>query len=347
MLLHLNNEHRITTTDVRSAQRRTRGILTDNFEPCNGTEVKSFIARSLCLWFVEDMIPYNAVNGKGFQSFMLRHKLINSIEELPSNVTLSGSALNDLYTIAKADLKRMLTKAPKVITITIDMWTSPCGAVPYITICLRYFDDDFVLKNFTLTTEHLPRPHTAIAIAKCIEENLEEHGLLGRLIILVGDNGANILAVMTHLKNAKYFQRCYAHQFHLVLTSDAPKRSCFKKFSDVLKKLKRTHGALAYQLSTLKDINKHIQTQNFFKYIQELEEMYKQLQLDEEINVGIPSLGELGDDALIEMEENKGFQRMTGFHKENATRWFSQQKMVESYLTNVGKLFYKLVFSLN
>lgn len=338
MLHHLNNTHKIVTTDIVSAHKRSRGVLEDNFEPRNGTEQKSFITRSLCLWFVEDLIPYNAVNGKGFQSFMLRHKLIKSTDELPSNASISGSALNDLYVLAKEDLKQILTKSPKVIILTIDMWTSPCGAVPYITICLRYLNEDLEMQNFTLSTEHLPRPHTAIAIAKCIEEVLQEHGLTDKLIILVGDNGANVIAVMHHLKNAKYFQRCFAHQFHLILTSDSPKMSNFKEFSDILKILKRIHGALAYQLSTLKDINKHIQTQHFFKYIDELEGMYRDLQLDEEIAVGIPTLSELADDVLIEMDEIASLKKTTGFHKANATRWFSQKRTVDSYIINTGKI---------
>jgi hypothetical protein len=339
MLHHLDSYHQLSSPKIAAVHKRSSSILDLNASPRSKSEKKSMFARSTALWIARDLLPFNVVNGPGFQDWMLTNKFVTSLEEIPSNSTISNSALNDVYLMVQDAFKRRILNAPKTIVIITDLWTAKCGAIPYITICMKYLDKDFKLQNFTITTEHLPRPHESVVIAKCIEENLQENNLGDRNVIGVGDMGANVRGVKNFMTKMKVYIDCEAHKIHKNLTSDVIKDPRWEKAKDILGVLKRIHGALCYQLVKLREIYMQQQAEDFLNYLSTLENLRQELVDDE--NVPYFPNDEESSQSLQEAFANfsQGLSRPTSFEKPNVTRWFSMMRMVESFLKNMGKHF--------
>lgn len=338
LLVHLDQHHQISTTDIRSVENRTLKLFDPSHAANSQNEKKSLLARSITMWLTEDLLPFNVVNGEGFKKFLKRHKIVQRPDEIPSNVTIATSALNDIFLIVKNKVTTLISNAPKVVTFTADMWTAKYGCTPYITLTMRYLDEEFNLKQFNLSTEHLPRPHTAINIARCIEGNFKDFSVDDRIFIGVGDSGRNICATINFMDALKEFIKCIGHKIHLCLTADVIEDERWASAKQLFSLLKRIHGVLVYQLPKLKEIYLQQQAESFLNYLSDLELLSEELSVDEDVPFypGDEETHEKIQEAYAEFSE--GFETPTIFHKSNVTRWFSQKNMVESALKNYGNL---------
>lgn len=250
---HLDMQHQINSNNVQAIENRTLPAFNPLETPRSSAMSKSILGRSLAMMICEDLLPFNIVSGNGFKNFLLRNKIVHNVEEIPTNVSISTSCLNDIYVLVRQRLISILTEAPHVINFATDLWTSKHGSIPYITLCVRFMDKNLKLQNFTLTTEHLPKPHTSQNIAKILQEIFLECEIDDRNFIAVGDNGKNVKAIPRHLSSILTYISCLAHNIYFILTTDIERDERMKPALDVIKLLKRIHGALVYQLPQLKE----------------------------------------------------------------------------------------------
>lgn len=343
---HLISIHNITNlVNTKLVERRTQNIF--NSSESGTTNQKTVWARRTALWLCEDLLPFNLVNGSGFRKWMVRNKYINNESQIASNVTISQSALNDCYEIVKAAFKEKLSSAPSTITLVTDLWTS-LGKQPFLTISIRFLDNNLNLINMGLSTEPLPHPHTGEAIAAAIKVNLDEANLSNKSIIAVGDNGRNIIRIGPHfngntyvpplLPDCKQYMRCLGHRIHLVLNQDSTKHDNFKIVMNLIGKIKKIHGVLAYKSNELKDEYYRLQHQELVTVMSEIDNVCEELSVDEESS-------ENGDEMFIDtvraqyLECIGGFETHTRFEQLNVTRWKSAENMVNSFVKNFGNFF--------
>lgn len=332
--------------DKNAIEKRTQNIF--NTSESGPSNQKTVWARRTALWLCEDLLPFNLVNGKGFQKWMVRNKYVNNASQIASNVTISQSALDDCFEIVKTAFNEKVSRSPTTITVVSDMWTS-LGKQSFITISIRFLDSDLNLINMGLSTEALEHPHTGEAITAAIKENLDKANLSEKSIIAVGDNGRNIVRIGPHynghtyvpplLSNCKQYIRCLGHRIHLVLNQDATKHENFKNVIYLIGKIKRIHGVLAYKSNELKDEYYRLQHQELVNVMNEVGSICEELSVDEESH-------ENGDEFFAELVRAKylecigGFETHTRFEQLNVTRWKSAENMVNSFVKNFGNFLY-------
>lgn len=346
MAEHLKASHNIILDqNLKSLEKRTSGVL-----ETSETHDKGTWARRTVLWLCEDMLPFNLVNGSGFQKWMIRNKYVSNVAEIPSNVAISQSALNDCYSIVKDAVKKLLSSAPSVIVIVTDMWTS-LGKNPYITLSVRFMDCALNLINLVVTTEQLEHPHTGETIARTIQDILMSYGLQDRQVIAVGDNGRNIVRIGPHITGnrnkegcmlqCKQYCRCLGHNIHLCFTQDMPKQKQFDPALKVIAKMKRIHGVLAYKSIELKAEYQRQQLNELVQCLTEADEITQDL-LDDETND--ETNGEYGDEMSKTPREVytqcvSSLEKFSRFEQFNVTRWKSAENVTVSFVKNFGKCF--------
>lgn len=345
MSYHLSSAHNIViSSSDKALSNRTSKIFATSSRNLSSTEQKAAWARRTCLWLCEDLLPFNLVKGNGFLKWMMRNGYVSDVSQICSNVTLSGSALNDCFTIVYNAVKEKFIKTPSAITVVTDLWTS-LGKQSYITLSVRFMDFDWKLVNIVLSTEPIQHPHTGENIAKAIRENLESAGLSDKLVIAVGDNGRNVVRLGPHfaqnkvmqplLTNCKQYCRCLGHCIHLVLNSDCISDERFELAINIISKIKRIHGVLAYRMNDIREEYLRQQLNELIICMDEISSVSAELLSDEE-HV------ETGDEEFIDIIRAKytecvgGFEVQSRFEQFNVTRWKSAQNMVVSFVKNFG-----------
>ncbi|CAH1760937.1 3074_t:CDS:2, partial [Entrophospora sp. SA101] len=92
------------------------------------------------------------------------------------------------------------------ISLTTDFWTSRAKH-GYLGITASFIATDFSVVDIMLDIKYVPAPHTAVVIADSLYESILDWNLLGRIVSIVTDNGANMIASI-QLLNQK--PGCYA-----------------------------------------------------------------------------------------------------------------------------------------
>ena len=86
--------------------------------------------RRLVIWFCMDLIPFDAVQKDGMKGFFDR--ILPSLN-LPTPVTLSSSALDDVYMSLRSQVQNMM-KNCKSLCLMFDGWTDKYRARSYMGI---------------------------------------------------------------------------------------------------------------------------------------------------------------------------------------------------------------------
>lgn len=340
MSQHLKSAHKLKlVVDSKSLEKRTSDVLNTTEKVDKGT-----LARRIALWVCEDLLPFNLVSGSGFKKWMTRNGYVNDIREIPSNVTISQSALDDCYAIVMGAFTKKMLLAPSVIVIVVDMWTS-LGKHPFLTLSVRFLDRTMKLVNVVVSTEMLDHPHTGETIARAIEENLINAGLQDRLVIAVGDNGRNIVRIGPHstrlgsmagcLDKCKQYCRCLGHNIHLCFNQDMIKDTRFAPALNIIAKIKRIHGVLAYKSNELKAEYQRQQLKDLEDYLIEMDDQAQNLLDDETYDV-------FDEDPTTRAQESyaqcvSSFDGFSRFEQYNVTRWKSAESVTISFIKNFSK----------
>ena len=157
-----------------------------------------------------DMQPATIVEETGFQSLV---RLLDSRYQLPSRRHIMRSLLPDMYTTRAREIKRELLQISHV-ALTSDLWTSRTKE-SYLTITCHFVTSTWELKSLVLETFGFEKDHTAENIAASFQKTAEEWGISRKVVAMVTDNAANVVAAVRHTAWANV--PCFAHTLNLVI----------------------------------------------------------------------------------------------------------------------------------
>ena len=160
------------------------------------------------------MQPSTIVEDKGFNNLV---HLLDSKYQLPSRRTVMWWLPNK-YEEVKQLVKHQFTLA-SYVSLTTDIWTSRT-AQSYMTITCHFIDELWEMRSLVLETFHFSTDHTAAHIAAELKKVAEEWELSEKVVALVTDNAANIVAA-TRIIAWKHVP-CFAHILNLIV-KEAPK----------------------------------------------------------------------------------------------------------------------------
>ena len=106
------------------------------------------------------------------------------------------SLLPDMYTTRAGEIKRELLQISHV-ALTSDLWTSRTKE-SYLTITCHFVTSTWELKSLVLETFGFEKDHTAENIAASFQKTAEEWGISRKVVAMVTDNAANVVAAVRH-----------------------------------------------------------------------------------------------------------------------------------------------------
>lgn len=327
---HLQIAHKIETLVLKSAARRAASLIDGNK---SNIKKKTQLSRQIALWLSRDLRPFSIISTAGFREFAITTGIVEKVEELPSDRTISGSALNDIYLLVEDAFKKELRNLKGLFSIMADLWTDSSCNTPYINLSTQYMDDNLNLRVLHVTTEELTRPHTGEKIGSFINNKLMEVGLNGPYYYIT-DGGKNMIASTKYMPNCIRRFSCIAHSINLAISSDLSNLATWKELViPTLNLLKRCHGALAYKMQELKTIFKEQQAKEIFEYLNECElTLIDQVLADEDI---IDETNEVLKECFTQQYDL--LNNFSIFKTSVVTRWNTNLVMINSYLRNACK----------
>ena len=149
-----------------------------------------------------DMQPATIVEDTEFQSLV---RLLDSRYQLPSRRHRVRSLLPDMYTTRALEIKRNLLQISHV-ALTGDLWTSRTTE-SYLTITSHFVTSTWELKSLVLET-----------FAASFQKIAEEWGISRKVVAMVTDNAANVVAAVRH--TGWTHVPCFAHTLNLVVSEE-------------------------------------------------------------------------------------------------------------------------------
>ena len=117
--------------------------------------------RDLCLMVCTDLLPFNMVSRTGFSKFFAKNF---PYVKLPSQSTLSTTALYDLYRTLKMEVKNLLSDVADskgCSSLMFDGWTDRYHGRPFLGIRLAFIHPIYWETHVkTLIVYHRITPHT-------------------------------------------------------------------------------------------------------------------------------------------------------------------------------------------
>ncbi|XP_061725455.1 E3 SUMO-protein ligase ZBED1-like [Cydia pomonella] len=159
-----------------------------------------------------NQLPLSFTASEGFQQFMAviepGYKIIKE-DALKRRLNLLADKLTD-------KIREKLLKA-KSIACTADLWSSRTQE-SYLTCTTNIIDDEWNCETMTLSTQEMEERHTAVNIAKEINEISDKWGISSSLSAVVTDNATNIVnAVSSSNVLEKNNLTCAAHSIQLAV----------------------------------------------------------------------------------------------------------------------------------
>ncbi|CAD6216246.1 GSCOCG00012873001-RA-CDS [Cotesia congregata] len=147
-------------------------------------------------------------------------KTVSPEYTIPSR-TVILNRLNHMYDFVKKEIVSVLKNFP-FVSITTDAWSS-LSTKSYMTITVHAIDKLYNLRSFTLDTTEMPESHTAINIHNRLSQSLKEWGIFDKVVKVVHDNAANMVAAIMQLDSSEYPKlaesvRCFSHTLQCAVT---------------------------------------------------------------------------------------------------------------------------------
>ena len=168
------------------------------------------ITRAIGRMLVSDYLPYDFVEGQGFQALI---KLVVPQYHIPSRTTFSRSIVPTMYKNLKREMIDRITTefvGMPFYCFSTDIWSSR-ALDSYISFVLIYLTADFQMRSYTLENKPLvAMSYTGEAILESLEKSIEDWSL----IYVLRDNGSNMRAAMNMSQNFMDLP-CFAHTLQL------------------------------------------------------------------------------------------------------------------------------------
>jgi hypothetical protein len=171
--------------------------------------------RDLALWLCRDLLPFALVSNEGFNDFC--GKYLPDVT-LPSEATLLGTALNDIYTAGHQVIKGLVCDVNS-LCVMFDSWTDKYKARPYFAVRVS-FVKDWKFYIVTLSCQVVLH-HTGEALSDHVMKVLGQYVAEPKKLFLTTchDGAANVVKASRLLKS-EHFQHCLGHALHLLLVTD-------------------------------------------------------------------------------------------------------------------------------
>ena len=173
------------------------------------------ITRAIGRMLASDYLPYDFVEGQGFQALM---KLVVPQYHIPRRTTFSRSIVPTMYKNLKREMIDRITTefvGMPSYCFSTDIWSSR-ALDSYISFCLIYLTADFQLRSYTLENKpFVAMSHMGEAILKSLEKLIEDWSLPRAVpIYVLRDYGSNMRAAMNMSQNFMDLP-CFANTLQL------------------------------------------------------------------------------------------------------------------------------------
>lgn len=344
MSQHLRSHHNLKgpTTSV-SPTGSSQGTMNRFFQKSQSTSpratartAKAKLARRICLHLnCRLMLPFSIVNSDAFYDFLNETQVVKFKSEMPGRTMVSTTALEEICGEFEDGIKTFFRLCdPVAIATSFDLWSDSHAHNKYMNLSVHFLDKMWNLHCVNLGTEQFESPHTAVRIEEHINKKLEFYSLDHLVNISVKDNGANVVAASRNMALRTGLTReniddftCYAHNIHLLLMTDLLKDPQCDFVRGMLKKVKKSHRALAFRIPEMRKrniIESSLQLQNFFVTMEET--------ITEILDVE-------DDDVEVDLSQARAPVPSGGvsFKPANDTRWDSTRVLLETRRANEGK----------
>jgi hypothetical protein len=273
---HLFNDHDINVSQSKTKQLELCFKPRDNqdkMEPAGSTYEFN---RDLATWFALDLEPFNVVEKPGFKYFFKKNlpKM-----KLPTEATVRGSALRDVYKYVQDQVKQDIRDAPAVCLL-FDGWTDKHKARGYLGLRVTYITSDWNFRLVTLSCKSL-HSHTGEAIANHVRDELSAFFNIKETKTFSTHDGAANMMKASRLLRVQFVTHCSAHALNLLLVADGMDR--VEEICGIVEKCKRIINTLHFKGHIIEEEMMATHDQKFVDSLMEKIAMAQQVvQLDEE-----------------------------------------------------------------
>lgn len=159
----------------------------------------------------KDNMPFNIVKKEGFKYLL---KTIVPLYSVPGRKLITKymeEKYNYLLSVAKNRLNTV-----QHVSLTSDLWTDVLNTVSYLGMTVYYeFEDE--LRSTTIGVTEITERHTAEVLSRWIENIMDEWNIdKDKVVVMVTDNGANIVKAVHDILGSNKHLPCFAHTLNLV-----------------------------------------------------------------------------------------------------------------------------------
>lgn len=243
----LSNVDGASSKDKRILAFLKSDSTSGSFKALSDLEKKMAHGRKLALLACESYISFNALVSPGFKRFLGSYGA--KLEHFPTNRTLLGTALDDVYGQCLKRVKSQIKEeCPEFCSISTDGWTDSHLGNSYINYNLIY---NLLTEVRTVLVEVAPYDDQKTGKNLCVDLKrvLKEFNILDRQIFIVNDSAANNIKAYGESKDDPELNiigriPCIAHNIHNLLYTDIF-ASKDKEFNSKIKELKRLMSKLS------------------------------------------------------------------------------------------------------
>ncbi|XP_030750852.1 zinc finger BED domain-containing protein 4-like [Sitophilus oryzae] len=169
------------------------------------------ITQAVVGFVINDNMPFNVVEGKGFVNLM---KELAPMYRVPTRNTIKDR-VDKQFEVMSGAFKTMI-KNINHFTVTTDIWTADMQAKSFIGVTI-HFIKDLLMLSATLGVSELDESHTAGYISSILASCLNEWDIdMEKVVAIVTDNGANMVKAAQDLVGKQKHVPCFAHTLNLL-----------------------------------------------------------------------------------------------------------------------------------
>ncbi|XP_063775419.1 E3 SUMO-protein ligase ZBED1-like [Pseudophryne corroboree] len=198
-----------TVKTVQTKQQATLGSYFSSNRPVSVKRSKE-LDEQLLTFIIKGFHPFSIVEEDEFKKFV--HSLCPAYN-LPTRKTVSSSLLLRLYNSTVQEVRSTLQEVDAVC-LTTDSWTS-LNNQSFNAITAHFINSEWQLRSVLLECLEMPERHTSENLCRRLKDTVHEWGLENKVVAVVTDNAANIVAAVRLCKWRHL--PCFAHCVNLVV----------------------------------------------------------------------------------------------------------------------------------
>ncbi|CAJ0651791.1 5891_t:CDS:2 [Entrophospora sp. SA101] len=201
---HLDEVHGINEVEIVGERKKSQRKITDYSQVTHNHPpyIQKKKEEALLKWILKTNQPLSIVTN---EAYIEKMKVFDPAFSVPGAKKLR-TMIGNSYSFNKEALREIFQQRIDYISLTTDFWTSRAKH-GYLSITASFIATAFSVVDIMLDIKYVPAPHTAVVIADSLYESILDWNLLGRIVSIVTDSGANMIASI-QLLNQK--PGCYA-----------------------------------------------------------------------------------------------------------------------------------------